>query len=242
MTDKGSIHSQTKKTKGSNLYSFDTSIGCTGECIGCYAKSTSRYRVPDLDFKNPAPIKLKGKPADGYSFFLWTSARSVFFMDLIGLLEEKKAGIILSFDPLRFCYDREYPSTFKHNLDRIRDAGIPHLTCLKVYPGNPRTRAILEFTRSYLGKACFQVIMRFLTKETAMTAGSTLWPKKREEREKLISLSKVKGLKVCSGHCGECRFCYDTFSSIYRCGTMSDPLQAVNGIYGHTIEELKRVF
>jgi hypothetical protein len=221
--------------KGSqtNIYSTDTTQGCSNNCIGCYGARLCVISGKNFGWiKN---VKLKGKPSG--AAFLWTTAPN----PLPDRVLRSNIGVNVTIDPMRSI------SFMNKALRAIKALGPSRVVVVfRVYPGNPESKtrclAIAKALRAKGYKRFIQVIVRLFSNRQADLASSVRCPKSFDKRKKWYKSHTVKGLGlVCgsigSGKCIDCLYCYKTHKAKYRIGTSADPLDRPD----HTTRELVRL-
>jgi len=221
------------KGKETNIYSTDTTQGCSNGCIGCYGA-----RLCVISGKNFGWIKnvtLRGK-AKGKAF-LW----STFPNPLTDKVLASKIGFNVTIDPMRSI------SFTNKALRALKMLGPKRsVVVFRVYPGNETSKrrclAIAKALRRQGFRRMIQVVVRLFSHAQAKKADCVMCPKNFNAKKDFYKLYAVKGLGlVCgslgSGKCVDCLYCYKAHKAIYRIGTSADPMDRPE----HTEAELVRL-
>jgi len=221
------------KGKETNIYSTDTTQGCSNGCVGCYGARLCVQAHKNFGWvKN---VTLKGKKKG--NAFLWTTAPN----PLTNQILESNIGVNVTIDPMRSI------SFVNRALRAVKALG-PRRTVLvfRVYPGNNESKkrclAIAKALRAKGYKRMIQVVVRLFSHKQAKETGSVLCPKGFHAKKLFYKAYAVKGLGLAcgslgSGKCADCLYCYKTHKAIYRVGTSADPLDRPE----HTTRELLRI-
>lgn len=223
------------KGKQTNIYSTDTTQGCSVGCLGCYGARLCVISGKNFGWiKN---VKLRGKPSG--KAFLWTTSPN----PIPDKILRSNIGVNVTVDPMRSI------AFTNKALRAIKELGPSRvIVVFKVYPGNnesvKRCLAIASALRAKGYKRFIQVIVRLFSskqgkKANCISLDGKNFPKKRDWFYKTF---KVKGLGlVCgslgSGKCIDCLLCYKVHKAKYRVGTSADPLDRPE----HTEKELVRL-
>lgn len=216
-----------------NIYSIDTTKGCSNNCIGCYGARMSKRTNKNFGWiKN---VTLRGKPIG--EAFLWTSAPNPIPESILN----SDIGINITVDPMR---DIEFINRALRTIKAIGPNRV--IIAFKIYPNNResinRCKAIANFLRKRGYKRFIHILIRLFNKKQAQQTNSILCPMGSHEKKIWYKAYSVKGLGIScgsigSGKCIDCMFCYKIHKAKYRIGTMSDPLLRPK----HTEKELLRL-
>ena len=215
--------------KETNIYSTDTTQGCSGKCIGCYGAKLCVISLKNFGWiKN---VTLHGKP-NGKGF-LWTNCPNPITDQML----ESDIGFNVTVDPMRSI---SFQNKALREIKRIGSDRV--IICFRVYPGNntskDRCLSLVKFFRKRGYKRFIQLVVR-LNKKQAKKTGSVSCP--NGNRKDWYKLHKVKGLGLAcgslgSGKCIDCLICYKVHKAKHRIGTSADPLDRPS----HTEKELQR--
>ena len=223
------------KGKQTNIYSTDTTQGCSSGCIGCYGA-----RLCVISGKNFGWIKnvnLRGKPKGNP--FLW----SVCPNPIPDKLLDSDIGFNITIDPMRSI---AFQNKALREIKRLGPSRV--IIAFRVYPGNEESKnrclAIASFLKRQGYKRFIQVIVRLFSRHQAKKAGCIFLDAKQFPKRKkwFYKTYRVNGLGlVCgsikSGKCIDCMLCYRQHKAIYRVGTSADPLDRPE----HTEKEFTRL-
>lgn len=221
---------KTGKGKG-EIFSTDTTQGCTNGCVGCFAARMSQ--IPNKNFAIVKNVKLVGKPRG--KPFLWIAGQKPIPTEIL----DSDIGINVSIDPMREpeFFNRSFKTILSLEPRRV-------LIGLKLYPDNPislkRCQQVATLLRSIGYKGIFHMVMRIRDKKTARKLNCIHYP--IGKREEFYKMYKGKGLGIACGSMGEgkckdCKLCYNYHGAKYRVGTSSDPALR----WDHTIREFQRI-
>lgn len=219
--------------KQTNIYSTDTTQGCSNQCVGCFGARMCKQTLKNFGWiKN---VRLKGVPKG--NAFLWSTCQKPIPDGIL----KSNIGFNVTIDTMREL------SFQNRSLRAIKALG-PNRTIIvfKVYPGNKESKkrnlALYNFLHKRGYKKFIQVIVRLFSHKQAKKTGSVICPKNFDEKLNWYKEHKVKQLGlVCgslgSGKCIDCMICYNVHNAKYRIGTSADPMDRPK----HTEGELKRL-
>jgi hypothetical protein len=221
------------KGVATNIYSTDTTKGCSMGCVGCYGA-----RLCAIAHKNFGWIKsvtLTGKPKGNP--FIWTTACNPIPDQLL----RSDIGFNITVDTMRSksVINKALRAIKSLSPDRV-------IVCYRVYPGNKtsanRCLKLAKSLRAIGYKNKIQLPIRLFSKKLADQTGSLRCPKGMAQRLAWYKSIKVKGLgPICgslgSGKCIDCMICYNFHDAKYRIGTSADPADR----WQHTVNELVRL-
>lgn len=221
------------KGKQTNIYSTDTTKGCSNKCIGCYGARLCVISGKNFGWVKNVTLrgKVKGKA------FLWTTAPNPIPDSIL----RSNIGVNVTIDPMRSI------RFINRAMKAIKALG-PKRTVLvfKVYPGNDesarRCLAIAKALRNKGFRRMIQVVVRLFSHKQAKKANCVICPKDKHDRKLFYKAYSVKGLGlVCGslgdGKCIDCMYCYKAHKAVYRIGTSADPMDRPE----HTEGELIRL-
>lgn len=215
------------------IYSTDTTKGCTNGCVECYAAKMSLQSMRNFGcVKN---VTLRGKPKGRP--LLWTAGQK----PIPSILIKEKIGFIITIDPMR---DKEFLDNSIKAVLSLPPRQV--LIGFRVYPKNRvsinRCHKFAKYFRAKGYKGIFHMVLRISSHAVAERLNSVICPRGKRNRKIFYEENSIPGLGIAcgskgNGTCSDCMFCFRYHKAMYRVGTSSDPALR----WEHTIKEFKRL-
>jgi len=231
----GNEKTRPDKGKGAveDIYSTDTTKGCSNGCVECYAAKMSLQSM--RNFGCVKQVTLKGKPKGNP--FIWTAGQK----PIPEILINSDIGFIITVDPMR---EKEFLDNSINAVLSLPPRRV--LIGFRVYPKNMESIAkCMELARRFRSKGykgIFHMVVRINSLAMAEKLGSVICPQGKRNRKLFYNEHTVPGLGIAcgskgNGTCSDCMFCFRYHHAMYRVGTSSDPALR----WDHTIREFKRL-